>query len=189
MGAYSVASGQITQSTKPVSTPTSTPSAVAAKPDSNLLFVATASGSIYAYSVGSGGTMQLANRGTSVATVPNPTSMAMDRSGSLLFVLSASSLELHVFEVDSLNSNGNGYLVPASQGVIRLDQGQPSQVFTTPDNQHLFVALGAGGVDAFALNAGSALVQDRVYIAPLHPGRDRDTAITTDNTFPISLCG
>ena len=56
------------------------------------------------------------------------------------------------------------------------------QVFTTPDNQHLFVGLGTGGVDAFALNAGSALVQNRVHIASLQPGANRDTAITGDNT-------
>ena len=51
---------------------------------------------------------------------------------------------------------------------LALDPGKPTEVYVTPDNQKLFVALGKGGVDAFPFDAATGAVGTRQHIAPLH---------------------
>jgi 6-phosphogluconolactonase (cycloisomerase 2 family) len=179
---FSVDAGQSAPASASVSIHVMSPTAMSGTPNGNLLFVATASGSILAYTIGSGGALQPANDGNPVASVPNATSMSMDRSGKLLFVASTSAPQLQVFQINPSNSNGNGYLVRTAQGMLPLDNGQPMQVFTTPDNRYVFVALGTGGLDVFALNASTGSLENLSNVAPLHSGTSKDTAIVSDNT-------
>ena len=90
------------------------PTAVSAAPNGNVLYVATASGPIVAYTIGTDGTPQVENGGKTLASVQDPTGMSMDRSGKLLFVISSSSPKLYIFQVDPANHT----LHPAAAGAV-----------------------------------------------------------------------
>jgi 6-phosphogluconolactonase len=173
---FSVGSGRITHLAAPTDASAIPATAVTATPDNNLLFVASASGSIFVYTIGSDGALQIANHGASAASVPGAASMSTDRKGKLLFVGSSGTRELQVFQIGSANN----YLMSVAQGAVPLDSGDVRQVVTTPDDQHVFVALGLGGVDAFTLDAGSGTLANRVHVAPLDPGTGKVNAITSD---------
>jgi 6-phosphogluconolactonase (cycloisomerase 2 family) len=72
-----------------------------------------------------------------------------------------------------------GALHPVSKSPT-LDPGNPAEVYMTPDNQELFIALGKGGVDAFPFDATTGAVGTRQHIAPLHLS-SVDTVLTSDS--------
>jgi 6-phosphogluconolactonase len=179
---YSVSGMQASsQSTSSVTIPGTSPTAVAAAPNGNLLFAATGDGSILNYKIAPGGALQAAHNSKPMPNVPGTTSMMVDPSGTLLFVLSASSSQLSGFRVDT--STGN--LTPIAGGTVAVDSGEGSQIAITPDDQHLFVALGAGGVDAFSLDAGTGTVTNRMHLATRAPGKNLDTAFASDDAQHI----
>ncbi len=173
--ASSVSAGKITAVGKSYSPPDSAMTAISATPNDDRIFVATAAGPIYAYSIAAGEILRPANAGGAVASVPSATWMVTDRSGRLLFVASSGSSVLQTFQTNVSNNR----LTPAASGPVQLDASDPTQIAITPDNRHLFVALGSGGVDEFMLNAAGGAVAHRVHLAPLRPGTTADNAIAS----------
>jgi 6-phosphogluconolactonase (cycloisomerase 2 family) len=102
--------------------------------------------------------------------------MSMDRTGKWLFVASSIANDVQEFQIDATT----GALHSVSQAPA-LDPGKPSEVYLTPDNQELFVALGKGGVDAFPFDAGTGAVGTRQHIVPLHSG-SADNVLTSDSS-------
>ncbi len=100
----------------------------------------------------------------------------MDRTGRWLFVASSIAKNMQELQIDA----ATGALHPVSQAPA-LDTGKPTEVYVTPNNQDLFVALGKGGVDAFPFNAATGTLGMRQHIAPLHAGNSSDVALTTDS--------
>ena len=100
----------------------------------------------------------------------------MDRTGEWLFVASSIANEVQEFQIDA----ATGALRPAAQS-LALDPGKPTEVYLTPDNQKLFVALGTGGVDAFPFDVATGAVGTRQHIAPLH-ANSADNVLTADTT-------
>jgi len=99
----------------------------------------------------------------------------MDRSGKWLFVASSAAGGLQEFQIDA----ASGALHSVSQAPA-LDPGKPIEVYLTPNNQELFVALGNGGVDAFPFDSTTGATGARQHIAPLHSG-SADTVVTSDS--------
>ncbi len=184
--AFSIGASQLTSVAKPVSTPgNSQPSAVAASPNGNLLYVATSNGAIYAYTITSDGSLQVSHGGAAVASTSQPTWMSMDRSGNWLFVASSSASRVQEFHVDA----AQGTLQPAAQPTLSLDTGTPAQVYVTADNQEVFVALGSGGVDAFPFDANSGTMGTRFHLAALHAKNSADNALTSDSASKYLFVG
>jgi 6-phosphogluconolactonase (cycloisomerase 2 family) len=102
--------------------------------------------------------------------------MSMDRTGKWLFVTSASRPDMQEFRIDA----ATGALQPTSQ-TPSLDSGKPGEIYVTPDNQRLFVALGRGGMDAFPFDADTGTFGTRQHIATLQKGVSTDNALTSDN--------
>lgn len=173
---YAVAGGQIGRAAAPLRMQKSSPTAVAAAPYGELLYAATASGSIYLYRIGPDGSLQHADGGAAVAHVDQPVRMTLDRSGNWLFVASSSTPQLFQFRVNP----SSGALQRITAGRTSLSAPAAGEIYLSPDNRNLFAALGAGGVDAFSFDPGSGRVGALLHIAPGGSAGAKDSALTAD---------
>jgi 6-phosphogluconolactonase (cycloisomerase 2 family) len=139
------------------------------------LYLATSDGAVYLNMIESNGNLQAGNSGDPVAQVAQPTWMSMDRAGKWLFVASSAAGNVHEFQIDA----ATGALRPVSE-FPALDTGKPTEVYLTPDDQELFIALGKGGVDAFSFDASTGAVGTRQHVAPLH-STSADNVMTSDS--------
>lgn len=170
-----MASGNVSsvaQST--VNTPAS-PTAIASTPNGKFLYLATSDGEVYLNTIASNGNLKAANNGRSIANVNQPTWMSMDRTGKWLFVASSIAKGVQEFQIDP----ATGALHFVSQSPV-LDSGTPSEVYVTPDNLKLLVALGKGGVDAFPFDGSTGAVGTRQHVAALH-ANSADSVLTSDS--------
>ncbi|MHB1794785.1 MAG: lactonase family protein [Acidobacteriaceae bacterium] len=152
------------------------PTAIAATPSGRFLYLATSDGAVYLNAIASNGNLQAWNSANPVANVVQPTWMSMDRTGNWLFVASSIAKDIQEFQIDAKT----GALHPVSHAPA-LDAGSPTEVYVTPDNHEMFVALGKGGVDAFPFDAATGTLGTRQHIAPLHGGASADDVLTTDS--------
>jgi 6-phosphogluconolactonase (cycloisomerase 2 family) len=173
---YAVAGGQIGRAAAPLRMQKSSPTAVAAAPHGDLLYAATASGSIYLYRIRPGGSLQQADGGAAVAHVDQPVRMTLDRSGNWLFVASSSTPQLFQFRVNP----ASGALQRITTEPTSLSAAGAAEIYLSPDNRNLFAALGAGGVDAFSFDPGSGTVGALLHIAPSGSPGAKDGALTAD---------
>ncbi|MGC1870668.1 MAG: beta-propeller fold lactonase family protein [Acidobacteriaceae bacterium] len=174
IGTFAVAAGKVSNVAQSTVKAPASPTAIAGTPTGKFLYLATNDGAVYLNTIASNGNLQAGNSGNPVAHVTQPTWMSMDRSGKWLFVASSAAGGVQEFQIDAKT----GALHPVSQSPA-LDPGKPTEVYFTPDNQKLFVALGKGGVDAFPFDAGSGTVGTRQHIAPLHTS-SADNVLTSD---------
>lgn len=160
-----------------------TPSALAATPTGTYLYVASTQGGVVVYSIGSGGVLTLGNNGSSVVTTLNPTWMTVDPSGGWLFLVSKSSPQLLVFQINT----SNGTLTQTSQGTIPLNTGSPTQIYVTPNDQNVYVGLGLGGLDTFSFNSSTGVLSNHLHLNPRNGGADN--AITADKNSAFLFVG
>jgi 6-phosphogluconolactonase (cycloisomerase 2 family) len=153
------------------------PTAIAGTPNGKFLYLATSDGAVYLNTIAGNGNLQAGNNGNPVANVVQPTRMSMDRTGKWLFVASSAAGGVQEFQIDAVT----GALRPVSQAPA-LDTGKPTEVYVTPDNQEIFVALGKGGVDAFPFDVATGAVGTPQHISPLHTGTSADNVLTADST-------
>lgn len=179
---YSVSSGTAAPIASPVTTPLSAPSAVAATPHGNQLYVATESGSIYLYRIARAGSMQIADHGTAVAQVSHPIRMTTDNSGTWLFVASSSSPNLQEFHINA----ANGSLQPAPG--TTLSAAGAAQIYLAPDNLSLFVALGKAGIDAFPFNPKNGVAGARTHLSAL-TATSNDSSLASDSNSRYLYAG
>lgn len=159
------------------------PSALAATPNGTFLYMATAAGSVFVYTIGTNGALILGNSGSAVTSTLNPTWMTVDRSGNWLFLVSKSSPQLLIFQINT----STGTLTQSSQGTIPLDSGNPTQAYVTPNNQYVYVGLGLGGTDGFTFNSSTGAVSNQLHLAPLNGASDN--ALAADNNSAYLIVG
>ena len=175
IGTFAVASGNVSRVAQSSVNAPASPTAIAATPSGTFLSLATSDGAVYLNTIASNGNLHAGNRGNPVANVSQPTWMSMDRAGKWLFIASSAAGGVQEFRIDA----ATGALHAVSQSPA-LDPGTPTEVYLTPDNEKLFVALGKDGVDAFPFDAASGAVGTRQHIAPLHRG-SADNVLTSDS--------
>lgn len=161
------------------------PSALAATPKGTFLYVGTASGSVFVYIVNRNGTLALGNGGSPVTSTLNPTWMTVDRTGNWLFLVSNSSNQLLIFQINPFN----GVLTQTNQGTIALSTGNPTQVYATPDNLHVYVGLGTGGTDGFLFNAFNGTLSNQLHLPPRINGGSSDNSYAADNKSAYLFIG
>jgi 6-phosphogluconolactonase (cycloisomerase 2 family) len=171
---FAVASGNVSSVAQSTVNAPASPTAIAATPSGKFLYFATSDGAVYLNTIATNGSLQPANQGNPVANVAQPTWMSMDRAGKWLFVASSAAGGVQEFQIDA----ATGALHPVSQSP-GLDPGTPTEVYLTPDNQELFVALGKGGVDAFPFDAVTGALGTRQHVAPLHSS-SADDVVASD---------
>lgn len=180
---YSMGSGAVRPMGRPIALPSSAPSAVATTPAGNLLYVAAEDGSIYQYRTGSNGSLQQGS-GRVVAHVSHPIRMVVDHSGAWLFVASSASPTLQGFHIDT----AHGALLPAASASAALSSPGAAQIYMTPDNHSLFVALGKSGIDAFSFDSRNGVLGSRSHVTALQ-GRSSDTALASDASSRMLFVG
>ena len=156
-----------------------TPTALAATPNGAFLYVATLAGSIFLYTIGTNGALTLGNSGTPVVQALYPTWMTIDPSGNWLFVVSKSSSQLLIFQINT----STGTITQTSQGTILLSSGNPTQVYVTPNNQYVYIGLGPGGTDGFAFNSSTGVVSGKIHLAPLNGASDNTFAADNNSAY------
>jgi 6-phosphogluconolactonase len=156
-----------------------TPTALAATPNGAFLYVATLAGSIFLYTVGTNGALTLGNGGSPVVQALYPTWMTIDPSGNWLFVVSKSSPQLLIFQINT----STGVITQTSQGTVVLSSGNPTQVYVTPNNSFVYIGLGPGGTDGFAFDSSTGAVSGKIHLAPLNGASDNTFAADNDSAY------
>lgn len=175
VGTFAVASGNASSLAQSTVDAPASPTAIAGAPNGKFLYLATSDGAVYLNTIASDGNLQPGNHGNPVANVARPTWMSMDRTGKWLFVASSAAGGLQEFQIDA----ATGALHPVLQSPA-LDPGKPTQVYLSPNDKELFIALGKGGVDAFPFDAATGTVGMRQHLAPLHTN-SADNVLTSDS--------
>jgi 6-phosphogluconolactonase (cycloisomerase 2 family) len=143
--------GAITNGSAPITGPTS----IAMTPNNAYLYVGTTAG-IYYYSVSSTGELTLENSAVPVdGLLTGIQSMQIDSTNGWLIVAQQASAQLVAIP---LNTSGASIGAPSggTAYTVTLSSATPQQLVISPDNKHIFVALGTGGTDEIPFTASSA---------------------------------
>ena len=146
--AFSISAGAITQIGNPY-TLSAAPYSIAIAPNGSILYVGTASG-IFLFNIGSSGALTLGNS-SNVISQDIATTMQVDSTGSWLVEAGPNLAELLAIHINS--STG----VPTStiEQNTTLPAATVQQLTISPDNAHVFVALGSAGTEDVTFAAGN----------------------------------
>lgn len=129
---------------------TAPPFAMAISPSGNFLYVST-TGGVYVYPI-SGGSLQSASA-VAVATDVDALAIAVDTSGRwLVEALQTGTGTIAVAAVPLNTSNGTNNGAEAT-AVYAVTNAAVKEIAISPDDAHVFVALGTGGTIAVPFNA------------------------------------
>ncbi len=139
------------------------PTAVAVTPNASYLYLGSAAGGIYVYTIGSNGAITIANSGVPVATGVSPAVLRVDSTGKWLLGASAFSGQAYVYQIGS-----GGALTPISSSVVTLNSSTPStDLEITPNDDYVFVSCATAGIYTLSFNSGTgALAQVNSVLAP-----------------------
>ena len=147
--AYSIVSGKLTQIGSPYAL-SAAPYSIAIAPGGGFLYVGTATG-IFLFNIGSGGGLTLAN-GSNVISQDVATTMQVDSTGSWLVEAGPNLAELLAIHI---NSSTGVPLSTIEQNTL-LPAATVQQLTISPDNAHVFVALGSAGTEDVTFAAANA---------------------------------
>ena len=150
---YSVVSGTLTPvSGSPYTLPGSAePLAIAIAPNGTFLYVSTALDGIYLYTTGSGGALTLGNSSSAISA-DLATSMQVDATNQWLVEGGPNPAILHAIAI----SSSTGLATSKTEQTVPLPATTIHQLTISPDNTHIFVALGASGTEEAVFAAGNA---------------------------------
>jgi 6-phosphogluconolactonase (cycloisomerase 2 family) len=168
--AYNINSGSLNQIG--VSTMSSAPIAIAVAPSGNFLYVSTLVG-IYLYSIGSNGALTIGNNSGVISQDP-AASMQVDTTNGWLVdaVQGTSGVQLDAIPITS-SGTYSGTVRTAS---FTVTNAAVHQLVISPDDDNVFVALGAGGTIVIPFNANNPF-----------PSGVRGTTIAVANTAGSAL--
>lgn len=146
-------SGKLTAISGSPWTLTAPPYAMAISPSGNDLYVST-SGGVYVYPISSG-SLETASA-VGVSTDVDAVAIAVDTSGKWLveaLETGTGSVTMAAVPLNTSNGTNNGAEATVSYSVTNAAV-QNGKIAVSPDDAHVFVALGAGGTIAVPFNAG-----------------------------------
>ncbi len=146
---YQVTTGKLSalgNATEPVSGPTS----LAISPNDAYLYVGTVNG-IYYYSISSAGALTAGNNGAVITSIV-PQSMQVDATNGWLIVVPQATAQVNAIPLNTTTGNYSGGTIVTAP----LTAATPTQMVITPDNNHIFVALGTNGTDEIPFSATGA---------------------------------
>jgi 6-phosphogluconolactonase len=153
---YAINSGTLSAISGGTQTLGAAPSCIAIAPSGGFLYVGTLNG-IYLYTIGSTGSLTLANNGNPVSA---DIASEMVVNGSWLidaFAPSTGTVQLDAIPINSLTGvyAGSGGSPPYQ--TFNVANAVVKQMVLSPDNANLFVALGPGGTIVIPFSANSAI--------------------------------
>jgi 6-phosphogluconolactonase len=130
------------------------PTAMVVNPTNTLLFIASASpAAIYAYTIGTGGALTLANSGVAVAA-ELATAMDISPDGNYLFVLDASGTVMEQYKITS----STGVLTLSSTTTFSGTSVTPTALKVAPSGEFIALSLGQAGVYVFPYTESTGTV-------------------------------
>lgn len=139
------------------------PTALAVTPNNSYLYVGSAAGGIYVYTIGTNGAIAIANNGSPVATGVAPSVLRVDPTGKYLLAGGALVGTVAVFQIGS-----GGSLTAISSSFVTLNATLPvNDMQITPGGGLVFVSCGTAGIYTLSLNTSSgALAQVKGVLSP-----------------------
>lgn len=157
------------------------PTALAVTPDDDYLYVGSAAGGIYVYTISSTGSISLANNGAPVATGIEPSVLRVDPSGKWLLGADAFAGEAYVFQIGD-----GGVLTSISSSVVTLNATvAATDLEITPSEDYVYVSCGTGGIYTMSFDStNGALAQVNSVLNPKQNGdADYGMAISPSGGF------
>lgn len=149
IAAYAITSGVLKQISGSPYTLSSAPYSIAIAPNGSFLYVGTATG-IFLYDIDSTGALTLANN-SNVITQDIATTMQVDSTGAWLLEAGPNVPELFAIPINT----STGVPSSSSERYTILPAATVKQLTISPDNTHVFVALGSSGTEDVVFAAGS----------------------------------
>jgi 6-phosphogluconolactonase (cycloisomerase 2 family) len=166
---YAVSAGALTATTSSPYQLSYVPQAMVVSTNNSFLYVASSSstttGSIYGYSIGSGGTLSVLSSGSPLQT-ESAVSLAVSPDGKWLFALNTDGLSLEQY---SLNSSTGAVTFAANYSYSGATTGviTPLSVKVAPSGNFVAIALGTAGVVTFPFTTSTGFVgQNYQIISP-----------------------
>src|SRR5277367_3401322 len=173
---FSIASsGLTTLSNSPYAIGVS-PNALAITPSNSFVYTSTLAGGIFAYTVGSGGALTVANSGSAVVSGISPVALGIDATGKWLIAVDPTPAA-YVFAINT----SDGTLT--EQGTAQaLSTGSPYRLAITPNNTLVYVSLGTGGVAILSFNATTGVLTNTNQILKPKQSLAADQGMAVDPT-------
>jgi 6-phosphogluconolactonase (cycloisomerase 2 family) len=149
IAAFSIVSGALTQVSGSPYSLGSAPFAIAVAPNGSFLYVSTAEG-IFLYTISSGGGLTLANSSAAISA-DLATAMQVDSTDHWLIESGPDVAELIAIPINS----STGVPTSTTEQEALLPAATAQQLIISPDNDNVFVALGADGTEQVAFNSSS----------------------------------
>jgi 6-phosphogluconolactonase len=150
IAAYTISSGSLAKVSGSPYTLSSAPYSIAISPTGGFLYVGTATG-IFLYTMGSNGQLTLANN-NNVISQDIATTMQIDSTGQWLVEAGPNLKELLAIHINS----SSGAPLSGTEQITLLPAATIQQLTISPDNAHVFVALGASGTQDVTFAAGQS---------------------------------
>jgi 6-phosphogluconolactonase (cycloisomerase 2 family) len=150
VAAYSIVSGTLTAVTGSPYTLASAPLSIAVAPSGNFVYVGTASG-IYLYTVGAGGALTLGNN-NAVISSDLATSMQVDSTGTWLVEAGPNLADVLAIPL----STTTGAPSSSTEQRVGIPAATVQQLVISPDNTHIFLALGTSGTEEVIFAAANS---------------------------------
>lgn len=160
IAAYNISSGTLTQISGSPYTLSSAPYSIAVAPNGNFLYVGTATG-IFIYTIGSSGQLTLANN-ANVISQDIATTMQVDSTSQWLLEAGPNLDELLAIRINSTT----GIPLSTTEQFTLLPASTVQQLTISPDNAHVFVALGLSGTQDVTFAAGLTTPFGSTYNIP-----------------------
>jgi 6-phosphogluconolactonase len=160
------------------------PNALAITPNNAYLYMGSAAGGIYVYTIGSNGAISLGNSGAPVATGVEPSVLRVDPTGKWLIGADAFAGEAYVFQIGS-----GGVLTSISSSFITLNSTTPAtDMQITPSGSYIFVSCGTAGIYTLSFNSSNgAMAQVHGVLSPkTNGGADNGMAITPSGSYLLA---
>ena len=183
IAAYNIASGALKKISGSPYTLTSAPYSIAVDPNANFLYVGTATG-IFLYSIGSSGQLTLANN-ANVISQDIATTMQVDATGQWLVEAGPNLKELLAIRVNSTT----GVPLSTTEQTTLLPAATVQQLTISPDNAHVFVALGARGTQDVTFAAGQSTPFGSTFNIPTLNSAGAALSVAVDPTNRLLYIG
>ncbi len=143
------------------------PTSLAITPNNDYLYLGSAAGGIYVFTISSTGQISLGNGGAPVATGVEPSVLHVDSTGTWLLGADAFAGEAYVFQIGS-----GGLLTPISSSVVTLNATEPAtDLEITPNDSFVFVSCGTAGIYTLSFDSSTgALAQINNVLNPKQNG-------------------
>jgi 6-phosphogluconolactonase len=154
------------------------PTALAITPNNDYLYVGSAAGDIYVYTIASDGVIAIGNNGSPVASGVEPSVLRVDPTGAWLLGADALTGEAYVFQIGT-----DGALTSISSSLVTLNASvAATDLEISPNENYVFVSCGTAGIYTLSFDSSTgAMAQVNSVLTPKQTG-DADYGMAVDTS-------